>query len=697
MQTRATTAQTVVVSEDAGQFTHSSANRRVTISAEEYQQYQRLLSLQANSSIATLSQTGSSVACIASSHSFNHWVIDSGASDHMTGTPSILSGRQSLGKPSRVTLADGSTTNVTGLGFVHVTSSLTLDSVLQVPRFPLNLMSVSKLTKSLNCLITFFPNGCVFQDLKTGRKIGGGVECGGLYYFFDDVHPSSVAPQSSVSPYQHHCRLGHPSLENLKRLEPSCSHVDALPCEICEFSKHLKVSFYPRVESRASRPFKLVHSDIWGPMHVPNIFGFQYYVIFVDDFSRVTYLYLMKMRSELSSIFKSFYMEIKTQFDTCICIFRSNNAREYFKNTLSQFFDDHGIIHQSSCARTPQQNGVAERKIRHLSEVMRAMLFQMQVPKSYWSDAVLTVCYLINRMPSSVLRGSGPSPRPLQVYVRRPKVSPVSSQPESPMPSQPEPPVPSQPAPSQPEPSEQTCPPSPTAPSSPPLRDPDDLDRPIAHRKGIRSCTIHPIAQRPYLCLSGGKQWRMRCLLFIIIHHNGTWELISLPAGKTTVGCRWVFTVKYHPDDTIEWYKARLVAKGYTQTYGVDYAETFSPVAKINSVLILISLAANFSWPLFQLDVKNAFLHGDLIEEVYMEQPPGFVAQGERSRVCRLRKALYGLKQSPPAWFGRFSDTMLQFGMRRSHSDHSVFSLQSERGKIILIVYVDDIIITGDH
>jgi hypothetical protein len=180
------------------------------------------------------------------------------------------------------------------------------------------------------------------------------------------------------------------------------------------------------------------------------------------------------------------------------------------------------------------------------------------------------------------------------------------------------------------------------------------------------------------------------------LHDNGTWELVPLPSGKSTVGCRWVFTVKYNPDGTVERYKARLVAKGYTQTYGVDYAETFSPVAKINSVRILISLAANLGWPLFQLDVKNAFLHGDLLEEVYMEQPPGFVAQGERSRVCRLRKALYGLKQSPRAWFGRFSDAVLQFGLRRSHSDHSVFSLQSKRGKIVLIVYVDDIIITGD-
>jgi hypothetical protein len=180
------------------------------------------------------------------------------------------------------------------------------------------------------------------------------------------------------------------------------------------------------------------------------------------------------------------------------------------------------------------------------------------------------------------------------------------------------------------------------------------------------------------------------------LHHNGTWELVPLPAGKTTVGCRWVFTVKYLPDGTVERYKARLVAKGYTQTYGVDYSETFSPVAKLGSVRILISLAANLGWPLFQLDVKNAFLHGDLQEEVYMEQPPGFVAQGERTQVCRLRKALYGLKQSPRAWFGKFSDAVLRFGMHRSQTDHSVFSLTSARGKVLLIVYVDDIIITGD-
>ena len=116
-----------------------------------------------------------------------------------------------------------------------------------------------------------------------------------------------------------------------------------------------------------------------------------------------------------------------------------------------------------------------------------------------------------------------------------------------------------------------------------------------------------------------------------------------------------------------------MVAKGYTQIYGCDYGDTFSPVAKIPSVRLFLSMAAMCHWPLYQLDIKNAFLHGELLEEVYMEQPPGFVAQRESGLVCKLRRSLYGLKQSSRAWFGRFSSVVQEFGMLRSEANHSVF------------------------
>mgnify|MGYP004622524293 FL=1 len=181
------------------------------------------------------------------------------------------------------------------------------------------------------------------------------------------------------------------------------------------------------------------------------------------------------------------------------------------------------------------------------------------------------------------------------------------------------------------------------------------------------------------------------------LQKNETWDLVDCPPGKKSVGCRWVYSVKYKSDGTIERFKARLVAKGYTQTYGVDYNETFAPVAKINTVRVLLSLAVNMDWPLKQFDVKNAFLHGELTEEIYMDLPPGcMVTEKEKGKVCRLRKSLYGLKQSPRAWFGRFTKSMRAVGYCQSNSDHTLFFKRNQDKITALIVYVDDMVLTGN-
>ncbi|KAM1245324.1 hypothetical protein COP2_037683 [Malus domestica] len=131
------------------------------------------------------------------------------------------------------------------------------------------------------------------------------------------------------------------------------------------------------------------------------------------------------------------------------------------------------------------------------------------------------------------------------------------------------------------------------------------------------------------------------------LQKNSTWELTNLPKGKKSVGCMWIYTVKFNADDIIERYKARLVAKGYTQTYDIDYGETFAFVAKISTIPVLLSLTANLDWPLQQFDVKNAFLRGDLEEEVYMELPPGCkLDPNQTNNVCKLKKSLYGLNAS---------------------------------------------------
>ena len=132
---------------------------------------------------------------------------------------------------------------------------------------------------------------------------------------------------------------------------------------------------------------------------------------------------------------------------------------------------------------------------------------------------------------------------------------------------------------------------------------------------------------------------------------------MPLPKDKNAIGCKWVYKVKHNADGSMNRYKARLVVKGYAQTYGIDYEETFSPVARMATVRAVIAMAASKGWYLHQMDVKNAFLHGDLQEEVYMEQPLGYVHAVHSKFVCRLKKALYGLKQAPRAW----SDKIGQF------------------------------------
>ena len=149
---------------------------------------------------------------------------------------------------------------------------------------------------------------------------------------------------------------------------------------------------------------------------------------------------------------------------------------------------------------------------------------------------------------------------------------------------------------------------------------------------------------------------------------NGTWEVVDLPREKKVVGCKWVFTIKSKADGSVERYKTRLVAKGFTQTYGIDYQEAFAPVAKINSIRVLLSLVVNSNSPLHQLDVKNVFLNGDLEEEVFMSPPLGFEESFGVGKVCKLKKSLYGLKQSPRAWSERFGKVIKHYGYTQSHN-----------------------------
>ncbi|WVY90852.1 hypothetical protein V8G54_036366 [Vigna mungo] len=182
---------------------------------------------------------------------------------------------------------------------------------------------------------------------------------------------------------------------------------------------------------------------------------------------------------------------------------------------------------------------------------------------------------------------------------------------------------------------------------------------------------------------------------FDALHRNNTWELVSRSSTQNLVGCKWVFRNKRHLNGLIDRYKARLVAKGFHQHLRWDYTETFRPVVKPVTIRIVLTFAVCQGWSICQLDVNNAFLQGTLKEEVFMLQPPGFVKKSFPYHVCRLKKAFYGLKQAPRAWYTELRVFLLSLGFVNSTIDGSLFIYQKSDSTLYLLVYVDDIIVTG--
>jgi hypothetical protein len=179
------------------------------------------------------------------------------------------------------------------------------------------------------------------------------------------------------------------------------------------------------------------------------------------------------------------------------------------------------------------------------------------------------------------------------------------------------------------------------------------------------------------------------------LEKNQTWKLTKLPPGKKPVSCKWIFKTKRKADGSLERHKVRLVARGFTQTQGLDYSETFSPVVKMSTVRILLSLEAAKGWFLHQLDVNTAFLHGDLREEVYLRLPQGLKIE-DATLVCKLRKSLYGLKQASREWNHKLTTFLIDLGYLQSKSDHSLFSKQKLGKLTFILVYVDDLLVAGE-
>eukprot|EP00253_Pinus_taeda_P031289 PITA_31289 len=321
---------------------------------------------------------------------------------------------------------------------------------------------------------------------------------------------------------------------------------------------------------------------------------------------------------------------------------------------------------QHTVPYTPQQNGVAGRKNRTLKEMANCMLQSKGLSLSFWAEAINCANYIINRTPTKVLKNITPEEAwssikpddpqlPRWVRATRDAAGDIAG-------------------------------------------DPTDQRRTRSQFERASSL----LAQAPvnhdtdtFAEASGHPHWEAAMNEeYHSLLANDTWDLVPLPKGRKLVRCKWVYRTKYGPDGQVDKHKARLVAKGFSQVEGIDYTETFSPVAKMNSIRLVLFLAASLKWEVHQMDVKSAFLHGDLHEEIYKEQPIGFI-QTDSSLVCRLKKSLYGLKQAPRAWYAKMDSFLLESGFSRCYSDNTVYTKKVGNSLIILVLYVDDLILTG--
>jgi len=753
------------------------------------------------------------------------WIIDSGASSHVCSDLAMFRELKSVSGVT-VTLPNGTRVSITHIGTVHITQKLILHNVLHVPDFKFNLMSVSSLVKTISCSAHFYVDCCLIQELSQGLMIGRGRLYHNLYILeTENTSPSTSTPAAclftgSVLNDGHlwHQRLGHPSsvvLQKLVSIIPSLKsfNSESSPCCICPLAKQKRLAYISH-NNLASNPFDLVHLDIWGPFSIESIEGFRYFLTVVDDCTRTTWVYMLRNKKDVSSVFPEFIKLVSTQFNAKIKAIRSDNAPEL---GFTEIVKEHGMLHHFSCAYTPQQNSVVERKHQHILNVARALLFQSNIPMQYWSDCVTTAVFLINRLPSPLLNNKSPyelilnkqpdysllknfgclcfvstnahertkfTPRARAcVFLGYPsgykgyKVLDLESHsvtvsrnvvfkehvfpfktsellnkavdmfPNSILPL----PAPLHFVETMPLIDEDSLIPTTTdsrtadnhASSSssalpsiiPPSSNTEtqDIDSnavPITRSKRTTrapsylseyhcslvpsistlpptdsSIPIHPLPEiftasspkktTPYpistvvsydkytpLCQSyifayntetepktfsqamKSEKWiRVAVEELQAMELNKTWSVESLPPDKNVVGCKWVFTIKYNPDGTVERYKARLVAQGFTQQEGIDFLDTFSPVAKLTSAKMMLGLAAITGWTLTQMDVSDAFLHGDLDEEIFMSLPQGYTPPAGTilppNPVCRLLKSIYGLKQASRQWYKRLSSVLL--------------------------------------
>ena len=396
---------------------NATANENVTITTKQLEQLLKLIpsgSAEDHSACTEFADIDSPFSGMVMCHTValhhNEWVVDSGATDHMTSSLSYLTNVKPAPLQSTIKLPTGAVTSITHIGDVTLKCGLKLLGVLYVPSFSHNLLSIHKLAQDNNCEVQFSSNTCTILSSNSQEVKAVGVLKDGLYFLTDqDGVECYNATQVSDSILWHN-RLGHapfPKLQLISALKDKVSMSSLPECVTCPVARFTNLPFHKSL-SHAKEPFDLLHADIWGPYKVPTRLKFRYFLTLVDDCTRMIWVYLLQYKSEFLTSLKSFCSYIHNHHTLIVKNLRTDNALEFQDSSCNEFYARSGIFHQMSCAYKPQQNARVERRHRYILEMSRALKYQSGLDVTFWGDCVLTSVHIINRLPSATLKKSVP-------------------------------------------------------------------------------------------------------------------------------------------------------------------------------------------------------------------------------------------------------------------------------------------------
>jgi hypothetical protein len=352
--------------------------------------------------------------CFSTNNSCESWLIDSGCTNHMTYDKALFKHLEGT-EVKWVRIGNGEHISVKGKGTIAITSytgTKTLTDVLYVPEINQNLLSVGQLLEK-GFKVIFEDKNCIIKD-PAGQEMFK-VKMKSKSFSFDPMKKEQSAfPVTTSTTDLWHKRLGHfhhsgmdyMLKKQLVRGVPSLTE-KAIECEACQFGKQTRKPF-PTSSWRANQKLQLIHTDLAGPQRTPSLNGSLYYIVFIDDLTRMCWIYFLRYKSEVAAVFWKFKAHVENQSNSQIQILRSDNGTEYLSNQFQQFCDEAGIEHQLTAPYTPQQNGVSERKNRSIMEMVRCMLHQKELPKKLWAEAASTTVFIQNRLPTRALQNQTP-------------------------------------------------------------------------------------------------------------------------------------------------------------------------------------------------------------------------------------------------------------------------------------------------